>query len=847
PPFRSDSFSSSTSSSIHSLSLPSPPNSILSPPSSVPSMASEPNGVDEEFQDSFIQQPLLDGLRNNQFYLCNASSQVALVGADVCPIESLDYEIIENDFFKQDWRSRNRVQIYQYVFMKWALCFFVGVIMSLVGFFNNLAVENIAGVKFVVTSNMMLVNRYGLAFLVFGSANFGLTLFSSVITAYISPAAAGSGIPEVKAYLNGVDAPGIFTIRTLVVKIIGSITAVSASLLVGKAGPMVHTGASVAALLGQGGSKKYGLTWKWLHHFKNDRDRRDLVTFGTATGITAAFRAPVGGVLFALEEMASWWRSALLWRTFFSTAVVAILLRDLCYSGECGLFGTGGLIMFNMPSENVSYHMRDIPAVLILGVVGGILGSIFNFLLERTLRICKKINEKGIFYRVSLACSVSIFTSCLLFGLPWLAKCQICPEDTSEPCPTIGRSGNFKKFQCEAGYYNDLASLIFNTNDDAIRNLYSQGTDSEFHASSVLIFFASCFFLTIISYGIVLPSGLFVPVILIGASYGRYVGMLIGSFTSLNDGIFALLGSASFLGGSMRMTVSICVILLELTNNLLLLPLIMLVLLISKTVADAFNANIYDILMKMKGFPYLESHVEPYMRQLTVGDVVTGPLRFFNGIEKVRNIYQVLQTTNHNGFPVIDEPPLSEAPILFGLILRAHLILLLKKRAFISTPELSSVDMFPQLSSVDFGKGGSGNIDRIEDIILTDEEMDMFIDLHPFTNASPFTVVETMSLAKALILFRQVGLRHMLVIPKITGISCGGYTNEARFHAGAHTWCSSTAVSEPMEEVEDPPSSFLQFFLGIRWDGVMPTLDFLAVLGSEYYTYFPAAMIIQWE
>lgn len=88
---------------------------------------------------------------------------------------------------------------------------------------------------------------------------------------------------------------------------VGSICAVSSSLKVGKAGPMVHTGACVAAILGQGGSKKFGLTWKWLRFFKNDRDRRDLVTCGSAAGIAAAFRAPVGGVLFAFEEMASWY------------------------------------------------------------------------------------------------------------------------------------------------------------------------------------------------------------------------------------------------------------------------------------------------------------------------------------------------------------------------------------------------------------------------------------------------------------------------------------------------------------------------------------------------------------
>ena len=74
---------------------------------------------------------------------------------------------------------------------------------------------------------------------------------------------------------------------------------------------MVHTASCIGALLGQGGSTKYGLTWKWLHYFKNDRDRRDLVTCATAAGIAAAFRAPVGGVLFALEEMATWYDNSL--------------------------------------------------------------------------------------------------------------------------------------------------------------------------------------------------------------------------------------------------------------------------------------------------------------------------------------------------------------------------------------------------------------------------------------------------------------------------------------------------------------------------------------------------------
>ncbi|KVI11698.1 Chloride channel ClC-plant [Cynara cardunculus var. scolymus] len=652
--------------------------------------ASISNGVPDE---ESITAPFLRLRRSTS----NTTSQIAIVGSNPCPVESLDYD-------------------------------------------------------------------YLAAFLIFAAANLGLTLFACLITTLIAPEAAGSGIPEVKAYLNGVDAPAIFSFRTLIV---GSIAAVSSSLNVGKAGPMVHTGACIAALACQGGSDKYKLTWRWFRFFNNDRDRRDLVTCGSAAGIAAAFRAPVG---VALEEPEnSMWRSALLWRAFFSTAIVAILLRgltDLCLSGKCGLFGTGGLIMYDVTSVNISYHLKDVPPVLLLGVIGGIAGSVYNCLLGKVLRLYNLINEKGTAYKILLACLVSIVTSCLLFGLPWFATCQPCPVDASEPCPTIGRSGNYKKFQCSPDHYNELASLFFNTNDDAIKNLFSKGTDTEFHPTSVLIFFITCFFLSIFSYGIVAPVGLFIPVIVTGASYGRLVGLLIGSNSNLNHGLFAVLGAASLLGGSMRMTVSLCVILLELTNNLLLLPLIMLVLLVSKTVADAFNGNIYDQIMSLKGFPYLETHAEPYMRQLTVSDVVSGPLRVFNGIELVANIVHVLRTTGHNGFPVVNEPPHSEAPILYGLILRSHLITLLKKKAFLLTPTPTDADAIKHFSASDFAKQGLGTAEEIEDIELTEDEMEMYIDLHHFTNASPYTVVETMSLAKALTLFRGVGLRHLLVVPK---------------------------------------------------------------------------------
>jgi len=62
-------------------------------------------------------------------------------------------------------------------------------------------------------------HSYWTAFWVFAGGNLALLLLASSITAFVSPAAGGSGIPEVKAYLNGVDAPNIFSLRTLAVKV----------------------------------------------------------------------------------------------------------------------------------------------------------------------------------------------------------------------------------------------------------------------------------------------------------------------------------------------------------------------------------------------------------------------------------------------------------------------------------------------------------------------------------------------------------------------------------------------------------------------------------------------------
>ncbi|KAK1369766.1 Chloride channel protein [Heracleum sosnowskyi] len=200
----------------------------------------------------------------------------------------------------------------------------------------------------------------------------------------------------------------------------------------------------------------------------------------------------------------------------------------------------------------------------------------------------------------------------------------------------------------------------------------------------------------------------------------------------------------------------------------------MLVLLIAKTVGDCFNPSIYEIILDLKGLPFLDAHPEPWMRNITVGELVDvkPPVVTLRGIEKVGRIVEVLRNTTHNGFPVVDD---REVPIgrvatgereLHGLVLRAHLLLVLKKKWFLQERRRTKEwEVREKFTSVDLAERRV----KIEEVAVTKDDMEMYVDLHPLTNTTAYTVVETVSVAKSLGLFREVGLRHMLVLPKFQG------------------------------------------------------------------------------
>lgn len=238
---------------------------------------------------------------------------------------------------------------------RWATIFAIGTATAVVAFAIDTSVETISEHKFnFINSYMVLcsektVGCISRAYGVLLGMNLAFVLFAVVLCVYVAPSAAGSGIPEIKCALNGVKRRDWLTFKTLLVKVTGVIAMVSATMPVGKEGPMIHSGAIIGAGLPQGRSTRLGWDWKTLM-FRSDRAKRDFVAAGAAAGVAAAFGAQIGGVLFSLEEGASFWNQSLTWRILFCTMsalfVLHLLNRINSETAWDDAEASGGLVSF---------------------------------------------------------------------------------------------------------------------------------------------------------------------------------------------------------------------------------------------------------------------------------------------------------------------------------------------------------------------------------------------------------------------------------------------------------------------------------------------------------------------
>lgn len=589
-------------------------------------------------------------------------------------LESFDYDFFESRVNLEHDYEQTEQEIRALNIGRWVMTFGIGLCTALVACFVETMTGTLSSFRTSTMEAFVALEDdgkypFGTGFAVYAAISVAFVSVASYCVAILCPVAGGSGISEIKCTLNGIKIHRVVRIKTLVCKAFGILFSVSGGLPCGKEGPMIHSGAVIGAGLSQGKSSSFGLDTSWTKFkgFRNDKEKRDFISCGAAAGVAAAFGAPIGGVLFALEEGASFWHQNLTWRTFFCAMVSAFVFNIFVSYKEVsgdndeaspdghivigGMMGTQqGTFSFGSFVVSKSYDMLDVPIFILMGMVGGLFGAVFNGCNTVITRLRMRF-VTGKWARFSEALFIATCMAGASFWLSyWFGECR----DVGGPYKDA-----LSRFYCPEGQYNDLASLFTVSYQTSMKQLLHFTGDASFSTMSLCMFFSVFYLFACWTYGIAVPSGLFVPSLLAGAAYGRICVLILHSIgfpVGAQDGMFALIGAACMLGGMARMTISLTVIILECTGVIEWGLPIMVALMAARWVGNSFNEGLYDIHIHLKHLPFLEYDPPYYARFLRAENIMSHPPTCVPQIAKVGDIYDILLASNHAGFPVVVPP-----------------------------------------------------------------------------------------------------------------------------------------------------------------------------------------------
>ncbi len=657
---------------------------------------------------------------------------------------------------------------------RWLMMGLIGFSVGILGFLLHQIIDLISEVKWEHTKELISEGAFGDAWLWTFAYSSVFLVFSTLLVVY-QPAAAGSGIPEIIGFLNGTRIKDIFKVQTLIVKFLSCAFAVGCGMPVGYEGPMIHLGSLVAAGMSQFKSATFECSMPCFSRFRNSEDRRNFISAGAAAGIASAFGAPVGGLLFAMEEVSSFWKNKLSWQVFFC-CMVATFTTDLLnssfhgfrYKGDFGLFKQ----KFTNSKDMVAVNVIAVLPCCLMGIGGGVLGSIFT---KVNVGIAKW--RKNFMSRVKSAASqnalrivepmlILVFMTTIHVYLPSLLGChQIDCNYTiyhnsstryekPNECWSNLENGtstklelNLVAYTCNiqetviettaygenataassgptsttihrTGAFSESATLFFGTGEQAVYHLFSKNTHTEFGYASMATMLVIYFLMACWAAGTYISSGLVVPMLLIGGLYGRMVGLLFVDLFGIQShkywawmdpGAFALLGSVSFFGGVTRLTMSLTVIMVEITNDIHQLLLIMITIMVAKWTGDMLSHSLYHALLEFKCIPFL-GHEPTIIKNdgsvlnldlFTAQDSMTKPVRTVNMFASVHSICKVLLGCTHCGFPVVKSLGEKLEMTFCGEITRLELRnLMTRPELFIRKTDFSTTVRMPHVSDI---------------------------------------------------------------------------------------------------------------------------------------------------
>lgn len=560
--------------------------------------------------------------------------------------------------------------------------------------------------------------------------------------------AAGSGIPEIKTILSGFVIPHFLDLKVLVVKAVGAVFAVSTGMCLGKEGPFVHISTCVAYLVGS----------LFPKYKENSRKMRELLSAGCSAGLSVAFGAPIGGVLFSYEvclwcklklccimltypkEISTYFPRKVLWRAFFCSLWAAVVLKALNPTG------TGKLVLFET-EYGTSYSPVHYLVFIFLGIAGGLWGGVFckcNFLWSKTFRQISFIKSNPV---------LEVFLVVLVTGL------------LQYPNPVAREPGDL---------------IIKNLLQDCRRSTSSwicqqEEQDSKSEYVGWLVYGTLVkLVLTTITFGCKVPSGVIIPALNGGAFFGRLVGQI---DLGISPGIFAMVGAAAFLAGVSRMTISLCVIMFELTGELEYIVPHMIAILVAKWVADALGKEgVYDLAQTVLGHPFLDlDHaLSLAQREGVLVEELIPPEQTMRDITvTVGEDNTVLRMDLEKKLDRLKERGLLDAGLVLvqggmlqGYLAEGELDFGLNRLG--ETSQLSSSNRVRLLGrSEDFNFNEAG-VDG-EGEAISENPRDGILDLTAFVDTTPLTICAKAPMEYAVEMFGKLGLRHLCIVEEGTG------------------------------------------------------------------------------
>lgn len=552
---------------------------------------------------------------------------------------------------------------------------------------------------------------------------------ASILVKKFAKYAKHSGIPEIKTVLGGFVIRRFMGAWTLVVKSLGLCLAVASGLWLGKEGPLVHVACCCANLLLK------------LSPNLNDNEarKREVLSAAAAAGISVAFGSPIGGVLFSLEQLSYYFPDKTMWQSFVCAMVAAVTLQAF------NPFRTGKLVLYQVTYSSGWHGFEMVPFAL-LGIMGGLYGAMF---IKLNLKIAKwRKHSQWASTPVLEVLAVAVITAIVNFP------------------------NKFMRAQSSELVYMLFAECA-NLKDDQF-GICKTGAA---YAGVILLLLQAAvvgFLLASVTFGLQIPAGIILPSMAIGALCGRAVGVIVevwqGNHSNalifatcepdipcITPGTYAIIGAAAALAGVTRMTVSIVVIMFELTGALTYVLPIMIAVMISKWVGDAFGKRgIYETWIHFNEYPFLDNNDDSPVPDVPVSQIMTltQDLSVLTASgHTIESIRDLLTSQPYRGFPVVSD---ALKNILLGYISRTELIYAIS----LATAEPRKL---PPSTQIFFSHQPAA-------------DPHTSLDLRPWMDQTPITLNGKSSLQLTLSMFSKLGLRYVLFCDR--GVLQGLFTKK---------------------------------------------------------------------